>query len=198
MLRLFVGLSLPDDIRRDLAALCIGLPAARWVDPQTLHMTLRFIGEVDGAVAEDVHDALSCVAAPGFCLALSGVDCFASSGKVHTLWAGVAKEPLLVHLQGKIERALVRAGIEPERRKFKPHVTLARFRSGAPDRLGPYFQRHSRFSSEPFLVDRFVLFRSHLGSEGAHYEVLATYPLKWGATSKSPLEGSAPVPVPGS
>lgn len=126
------------------------------------------------------------------CLALSGVDCFASSGKVHTLWAGVAKEPLLVHLQGKIERALVRAGIEPERRKFKPHVTLARFRSGAPDRLGPYFQRHSRFSSEPFLVDRFVLFRSHLGSEGAHYEVLATYPLKWGATSESPSKAAPP------
>ena len=88
--------------------------------------------------------------------------------------------------------------IEPERRKFKPHVTLARFRSGAPDRLGGYFQRHSRLASEPFLVDRFALFRSHLGSEGAHYEVLAEYLLKLSAASESPLEGGAPVPVPGS
>jgi RNA 2',3'-cyclic 3'-phosphodiesterase len=198
MLRLFVGIPLPDDIRRDLGALCIGLPGARWVDAEMMHLSLRFIGEVDGAAADDVHDALTRLVAPGFRLALSGIDCFATSGKVHTLWAGVVKEPLLVHLRDKIERALVRAGIEPERRKFKPHVTLARFRSGAPDRLGGYFQRHSRLTSEPFLVDRFALFRSHLGSEGAHYEVLAEYLLKLDAASESPLEGGAPVPVPGS
>jgi 2'-5' RNA ligase len=198
MLRLFVGIPLPDDIRSELAALCVGLPGARWIDAEMMHLTLRFIGEVDGGAADDVHDALTRVSAPGFRLALAGIDCFATSGKVHTLWAGVAKEPLLVHLRDKVERALVRADIEPERRKFKPHVTLARFRSGAPDRLGGYFQRHSRLTSEPFAVDRFALFRSHLGSEGAHYEILAEYLLKWGATPESPLEGGAPVPVPGS
>ncbi|MFO1153635.1 MAG: RNA 2',3'-cyclic phosphodiesterase [Rhodospirillales bacterium] len=198
MLRLFVGIPLPDDIRRDLAGLCTGLPGARWVDAAMMHLTLRFIGEVDGGLADDLHDELTRLVAPGFRLELSGVDCFSTSGKAHTLWTGVAKEPLLVHLRDKVERALVRAGIEPERRKFKPHVTLARFRNGAPDRLGGYFQRYSRFASEPFLVDRFALFRSRLGSEGAHYEVLAEYLLRWGATPESPLEGSAPVPVPGS
>lgn len=199
MLRLFVGIPLPEGIRGDLDALCSGLPGAKWVDAEALHLTLRFIGEVDGGAADDIHDALTRLTAPAFPLAIAGIDCFDQAGKVHTLWAGLAKQPLLAHLRDKVESALVRAGVAPERRrKFKPHITLARFRNGAPDRLGDYFQRHSRLATEPFLVDRFALFRSHLGSEGAHYEVLAEYMLRWGATPDTPLEGGAPVSTAGS
>lgn len=197
MLRLFVGIPLPEAIRADLCRIATGLPGAKWIDADAMHLTLRFIGEVDGGIADDVNDALSRVAAPAFPLAISGVGCFDQAGKVHTLWAGVGKQPLLAHLRDKVESALVRAGLAPAKRKFKPHITLARFRSGAPERLGDYLQSHGRFVTEPFLVDRFALFRSHLGSEGAYYEVLAEYLLRWDATSESPLEGGAPVSTTG-
>lgn len=178
MLRLFVAIAFPDEIRDDLAEICSGLPGARWIDPESMHLTLRFIGEVGGDVAEDVDAALRGVVAPSFELLIAGVDCFESGGKVHTVWAGIEKQPLLAHLRDKIESAVVRAGCEPERRrKFKPHVTLARFRGGTPPRLGTFMQNHSRLALGPFPVERFTLFRSHLGSEKAHYEALADYPL---------------------
>lgn len=178
MFRLFVGIALPNEIRSQLAALCSGLPGAKWIDSDSLHLTLRFIGEVGGAQAEDIDAALQRVSAPAFDLVITGVDCFESGGKVHTLWAGVEKQPLLAHLRGKVESALVRAGCEPERRKFKAHVTLARFRNGVAARIGPFIQAHNPFALEPFCVETFTLFRSHLGSEKAHYEELADYPLE--------------------
>ena len=177
MFRLFVGIALASSVRRRLAFVCGGVPGARWVDPDHMHLTLRFIGEVGGDRAQDVHEALSDVRAPAFELTLSGIGCFETGGKVHTLWAGVDRQPLLAHLHDKVESAIVRAGCEPERRKFKPHVTLARFRDGSPARLGRFLQDHGRLSSEPFEVDEFTLFRSHLGHERAHYEALAEYPL---------------------
>lgn len=183
MFRLFVGIALPDDVRLRLAGLCSGLPGAKWIDPENMHLTVRFIGEVGGAQAEDIDVALSRVIAPAFDLVLSGVDCFESGGKVHTLWMGFAKQPLLAHLYGKVESALVRAGCEPERRKFKPHVTLARLRGES--RIGSFIQAYNRLTIGPFPVDRFTLFRSHLGSEKAHYEELADYPLDIGAASDS-------------
>ena len=86
------------DVRLRLAALCSGLPGAKWIDPENMHLTVRFIGEVGGAQAEDIDMALSRVYAPAFDLVISGIDCFESGGKVHTLWAGIDKQPLLLHL----------------------------------------------------------------------------------------------------
>ncbi|MBK8176507.1 MAG: RNA 2',3'-cyclic phosphodiesterase [Rhodospirillales bacterium] len=177
MFRLFVGVLFPDDIRNRLSSLYSGLPGARWVDAQSMHLTLRFIGEVGGGQAEDIDAALQRVTAPAFDLVVSSVDFFESGGKVHTLWAGVDKQPLLMHLRDKIESAVVRAGCTPERRKFKAHVTLARFRTDPGPRIGAFLQLNGRLSIGPFTIDRFILFRSHLGSERAHYEILAEYPL---------------------
>ena len=178
MFRLFVGISLPADVRLRLAAMCSGLPGAKWIDPESMHLTLRFIGEVDGGQAEDIDAALRRVSAPAFDLGISGIDCFETGGKVHTLWVGIDKQPLLVRLHDKVDSALVRAGCEPERRKFKPHVTLARFRSDAQARIGSFIQMHNRTAIGPFPVDHFTLFRSHPGSEKAHYEELAEYALE--------------------
>jgi 2'-5' RNA ligase len=163
-----------------------------------MHMTLRFIGEVDGGVADDIDGALSRVTAPAFDLALSGIDCFEQSGKVHTLWTGVIKQPLLNHLREKVESALFRVGIEPERRKFKPHITLARFRNGTADRIGSYIQHNNAFTTGPFPVECFTLFRSHLGAGGAHYERLADYALEGGATPPPPARSGAPASSTGS
>lgn len=178
MFRLFVGIALPQEVRLRLSMLCSGLPGAKWIDVDSLHMTLRFIGEVGGDLAEDIDAALQQVDAPSFDLLLTGVDFFESGGKAHTLWTGVDRQPLLGHLRDKVESALVRAGCEPERRKFKPHVTLARLRGGEAARLGAFMQQYNRVAIGPFPVESFTLFRSHLGSEKAHYEALVDYPLE--------------------
>lgn len=198
MYRLFVGIALPDEVRGVLAGLGEGLAGAKWVAAETIHLTLRFIGEVDGGTAEDIHVALTQIQAPAFALTLAGIDCFAQGGKVHTLWAGIEKEPLLAHLRDKVESALVRAGLEPERRKFKPHVTLARFKGGGEPRLGAYLERHAQFRCGPFAVDGFTLFRSRLSAAGAHYEALAEYRLEKGRRSHPPAIGGAPASAPGS
>ena len=94
------------------------------------------------------------------------------------LWAGVDDEPALVRLRDDVEKALVRSGLEPERRKFKPHVSLARFNKQPGNKLGPYLEANGTFSAGPFPVTAFVLMRSYLGREGAQYEVMADYPLE--------------------
>jgi RNA 2',3'-cyclic 3'-phosphodiesterase len=178
MLRLFVGIAFAEHVRLRLAGLCHGLPGAKWIPPENMHLTVRFIGEVSGAQAEDINMALGHISAPAFQLIISGIDCFESGGKVHTLWAGIDKQPLLLHLYGKVDSALVRAGCEPERRKFKPHVTLARFRGSGGSRIGSFIQAYNSMAIGPFLVDRFTLFRSHLGNVKAHYEELSDYRLE--------------------
>ncbi len=177
MFRLFVGVPLPAGVRADLAGLCSGLPGAKWVAAENLHLTLRFIGEVGGGEAEDIHQALSRIRAGRFELTIAGVGCFETGRKVHTLWVGVEKQESLFRLNERVESAIVRCGYEPERRKFKAHITLARFRNGTPARIGSFIERHNGFSTGPVPIDRFTLYRSHLGREGAHYEALADYPL---------------------
>lgn len=176
-MRLFVGLSLPEDARARLGMLHGGLPGARWIEPHSLHVTLRFLGEIDRATAEEIDAALADIRAPAFGLALSGLGFFDRGKKVHTLWAGIERSEVLARLRDKIESAAVRAGLEPERRKFTPHVTIARLRDTPPARLGPYLETRSPFSAGPFAVTEFTLFRSHPGNAGAHYEPLADYPL---------------------
>ena len=94
--------------------------------PENHHLTLRFIGETPKHRAEEIDTALAALRAPGFPLTLAGVGCFAKGGSAVSLWAGVERNPALDHLQSKIETALQRAGLDPERRRFTPHVTLAR------------------------------------------------------------------------
>ncbi len=177
-MRLFVGVPLPAEVRESLGSLCSGVPGARWVDTDNMHVTLRFIGEVDSIQAEDIDAALSDVREPAFELALGGVGCFDSGRKVRMVWAGVARSDGLMHLRDKVESTIVRAGFEPERRKFKPHVTLARLRNTTSARVGPYLETHNTFAAGPFPVDRFELLRSYLSHTGARYQSIADYPLE--------------------
>ena len=177
MIRIFVGVPLPDAVRERLEKLCHGLPGARWVAPENLHVTLRFIGEVDEAEAEDIDAALAVIRHPAFPLSLAGADCFGSSKKVRVVWAGVEGSEPLIRLYAKVESALVRLGLEPEGRKYKPHVTLARLRGTPRRRVGAFLAATGPFRTEPFPVGCFTLFRSFLGRQGAHYEALAEYPL---------------------
>lgn len=176
-MRLFIAVSLPEDVRAVLAALANGLPGARWVDPDNLHLTLRFLGDVARADAADVDEALARVRAPGFEMTLAGLGHFGAGRKVRALWVGVARNPALMYLQERIEQALARAGQPPEGRKFKPHVTLARFKSNPGARLQRYLADHNLVRAGPFPVESFDLYSSFPSARGAIYRVEASYPL---------------------
>ncbi len=176
-MRLFVGLALPQTVRVGLGGLCHGVVGARWVAVEAMHMTLRFIGEVDRTEAADIDLALAGIRAPAFDLSLSGLGCFMARSKVRALWAGVVADEVLLRLQAKVESAVVRAGQPPEGHKFKPHVTLARFKPSAGAQVGPFIEANNDFPRLDFSVNDFTLFESRLGHGGAHYLRLADYPL---------------------
>ena len=175
MLRLFVALQLPLEIRARLTGLMGGVNGARWQTDQQLHLTLRFIGEVDETRAEDIDSALRAVSFTPFEVSLQGAGLFGDMRKPRMLWAGVGPEAPLAHLAQKIETAMVRIGLPAEQRKFTPHITLARFR-GAAGRVDRFLAANDQLWSTPWTVERFTLFRSHLAHSGAIYEPLATYP----------------------
>jgi len=177
-MRLFVGIPLSLAIRERLALLASGLPGARWVRPESLHVTLRFIGEVDEGQAEDIDAVLAAIRAPAFPVTVAGVGCFDRGRRVHTVWAGVEAGAAIGHLYEKVESAVVRCGFPPERRNFKAHVTLARLRGTPTRRVGEFIQTRQGFLGGPFTAGNFTLFRSHLGGEGALYETLVDYPLE--------------------
>jgi RNA 2',3'-cyclic 3'-phosphodiesterase len=172
MHRLFVALRPPRSAREALRAVQSGVPGARWQDDDQLHLTLRFIGEVDRPVAEDVAAALEGVRAPAPLVAVAGVGTFDSRGRADTLWAGVQPRDPLAALHRKVDQACVRAGVEPERRAYLPHVTLARLpRSlGAAPEVAAWQHRHAALATEPFTLGHLLLYESHLGREGASYE----------------------------
>ena len=181
-MRLFVALNLPSSLRTRLSFLCGGLPGVRWVPPENYHLTLRFIGELPGWRADEVDHALSNIRAPGFSLTLSGVGAFAKSGRVTALYVGVERSPALEHLQAKVERALKAAGVDNERRRFVPHVTMARLEGargeGVPEaKVAAWVQSHNLFRSTPMMVEHFTLFSSRLGKEQAVYTPEVEYEL---------------------
>ena len=177
MPRLFVALDPPDEVKDALDRLCEGLPGIRWSDPGQFHLTLRFIGEVEQGTFYEIGEALANVSHAPFELALKGLGQFPPRGAPHTLWVGI-DDPAgaLATLRRRIERALGEVGLEPERRKFTPHVTLGRFRGPPPEeRLASYLFRRNLFRSERFPVSSFGLYASQLRPEGSLYTLEAEY-----------------------
>lgn len=179
-MRLFVALPLPDAVRRQLGLLCAGLPGARWVRSDNLHITLRFLGELSGGEMDDVDAALSGISAPRFSLNLTGVGHFGSGGRLRSVWAGAVREPALMHLRDKIESAVVRAGLEPDRQKYLPHVTLTRPKGTPIPKLQDFLATHSLFRSESWEVTHFSLYSSFLAHESAIYREERRYELGHG------------------
>ncbi len=177
-MRLFAGIDLPWELRHRLAALTTsGIQGARWVPPENYHLTLRFIGEVPPHRAEEIDLALAAIRGRRLELTLAGVGTFAKGGRANTLWVGLERNPRLEHLQNKIETALQRAGLEPERRRFQPHVTLARLDNAPELKLAGFVQTHNLFRAEPFEVGHFTLFSSQLGKEQSVYTAEVEYDL---------------------
>lgn len=176
MHRLFIGIEPPPAIKTQLQGLMCGVSGARWQSAAQLHLTLRFVGEVDRHQANAIAEALADLYHPAFALSLAGVGTFERNGKVHTLWAGVTPfEPVHV-LHKKVDQLLVRKGVLPETRAFQPHITLARL-SGRVGTLSHFLDANERLLSAPFLVEAVCLYESRLTSEGSVYTVVERYRL---------------------
>ncbi len=169
MIRLFVALQIPDASGDSLRGLCAGVPGARWVNPEQFHITLRFIGEVDGRTARAAMEELGQITMPSFPVELHGVGTFGDKRKAHSLWAGVRPSGMLTRLHDKIDGAMARIGLPPDRRKFTPHVTLARLNNAPSERLCAYLAHHGLATPPSFTCEGFTLFSSFLSSNGAIY-----------------------------
>jgi 2'-5' RNA ligase len=177
MPRIFTGLEIPVEIGQILSSLRGGLPGARWIDPENYHLTLRFIGDVDSHVAHEVASMLGQVRRRSFELRLEGLASFGGR-KPRAVVATVAPAPALMELQAEIERLMQRVGLEPEGRKFTPHVTLARLRDASSWQVADYLAERGSFRSPSFRIERFVLFSSRASIGGGPYIVEESYPLQ--------------------
>ena len=176
MHRLFVALRPPLVVRNLLGGLMEGVVHARWQTQDQIHITLRFIGEVDSRTAEDIGFALQSVRHPPFEIALDGIGTFDRKGRIGMLWAGLSPMDSLAALHHKIDHMMVRIGLPPEARAYRPHVTLARFGRDGGD-VATFAAHHAGLTSAPFRVDSFGLFESRLGNTGARYELVSRYAL---------------------
>jgi RNA 2',3'-cyclic 3'-phosphodiesterase len=176
MPRLFTALEIPRSAALSLSLLRGGLPGARWVDVENFHLTLRFIGDVEGHVADEVANALDRVRRPEFTLTLDGVGAFGSK-KPHSIWAGASASPDLYALQAEIERICQRLGLPADPRKFTPHVTIARLKNARPEDVAHYLASRGNFATGPFRVGRFVLMSSRESTGGGPYVVEEAWPL---------------------
>lgn len=176
MHRLFVACVPPPAIRCALVDLMGGVEEARWQTEAQLHMTLRFIGDVDGPTAATVADRLAQVRSPRFEMAAVGVGYFEKRGKIHTVWAGVSPGDAPAALHRKIDHALISAGLAPEARAYRPHITLARLSRPVAD-VAPFLQAAAGLALPAFPVEQFVLFESLPSADGRVYRAAANYPL---------------------
>ena len=175
MIRLFVGLELSPEIIEALGHARGGVEGARWQKDEQFHLTLAFIGDVPNSTVRLIEGALAHIEFDPFDLAFSGVDMFGTRGQPKSLWAGVVDEAALRHLHEKILNALERVGVETDRRRYKPHTTLARFSRGATARIGDWLTVNSVLNTPTQRTGYFSLFSSQLNSDGASYVVEARF-----------------------
>lgn len=184
-MRLFVALSMPDSVAQSLMLVQGGVPGARWQTREQLHLTLSFIGEVDGRDGAMIDDALAGIRAPAFSLQLHGVGQFGTGKqtRAHALWAGTRANPALEHLQRKVDTAIRRAGTPADAsngsgHKFTPHVTLARMRHPEPGKVVEWLTHNALYTSAEFAVAAFHLYSSRLTSDGSIYRIEQSYELE--------------------
>ncbi len=174
--RLFAAIRPPDAVCDLLLDAMEGIEGARWQDAENLHITLRFVGEVDTPLANDLAAELARIAAPPLRLSIAGVGHFEHKGRPHAIWARIAPDAALDGLRKKVERPCVQAGLPPETRRFTPHITLARLNRSSGD-IGAWLARWGNLRTDPWDVQGFGLWESHLTPAGSHYEERLRYRL---------------------
>ena len=177
MPRLFIAVDLPGTMKKNLERMFFGIPGARWVALDQLHLTVRFIGEVDGALFLDIRNTLEEVSISPFDIQLKGVGHFPPRGAPRVIWVGLEKSEPMQLLRKKIDGALLKIGLEPEGRKFSPHITLARLKNTPLQKVADFLSGNGLFSQEPFQIDDFKLYSSTLNPKGAIHKVERMYSL---------------------
>jgi len=177
MIRLFAAVEVPPEIGRDLQHRQHGIPDARWRPLEALHITLRFFGETPENVARDLDEELNGIGGGPLEIVLSGAGSFGEGDDVRAVWAGVEENEALKLLASRCEAAARRAGLKPETRRYKPHVTLAYLKRPDPAKVAAWIADHNLLRSPPFRVTWFGLYSSRLSPEGSHYELEREYPL---------------------
>ena len=177
MKRLFVAVDIPPVIIEHIASICHGIPDTRWIPPEQIHLTLRFIGEVEGTMFKQIANSLTGVHSDSPTLKIKGIGHFPPRRHPKVIWLGVEHNELLLRLRRRIESALSKAGLHPEGRKFSPHITIARLRDPSINRITDFMATHSMFTMAPFQVEEFHLYSSFLTGNGAIHQIEETYPL---------------------
>ena len=177
MPRLFIAVDLPTEIQKNLSGMFFGIPGAKWIDQQQIHLTIRFIGEVDGTTFLDIKAALEQVSFSPFSLALKGVGHFPPRGKPRVLWVGIEQSQPLQSLKKRIDTTLAGVGLEPEGRKFSPHITVARLTNSPIHKVANFLAGNGLFRLDPFEVTDFKLYSSTLTPKGAIHKVEKIYSL---------------------
>ena len=177
MVRLFIAVDLPAAEKNNLGKMSFGIPGAKWIDPQQIHLTVRFIGEVEGSRFLDIKKALEQIRCAPFSLALKGVGHFPPRGKPRVLWVGIKESQPLQSLKKRIDTALTGVGLQPEGRKYAPHITLARLKNSPIQKVADFLAGNGLFRQEPFKVRDFKLYSSALTPKGAIHTVEKIYSL---------------------
>lgn len=180
MMRLFVGLDFPDEVKNELLTLRGGLFGASWHTRERLNLTLRFVGATPAHLMQDIISELRYIRFPAFYMSFKEIGYFASGAQPHHVWTGVDTPKIIAELQEKIDKAIIRAGGgNADKFKFVPHVSLAKLQGTTMDEVFQYIAEHNLFHSKPFLVDSFCLFASHAreNGEGKYYTVEEMFPL---------------------
>lgn len=178
MHRLFAGIEIPDRHRRQLGLLARPLPGARWVEPENLHLTLRYFGDVDTLTAEELSHGLAAIKAAPFDVKIVDVGAFGGR-EPKVIWAGIAASEALTSLHRSVERVARAAGLPPEARTFRPHVTLARLNGARSEPVARFLGNHAVLALEAFPVEDMVLFSSRPRVGGPPYVVEDRFPLRW-------------------
>ncbi|MBE0582835.1 MAG: RNA 2',3'-cyclic phosphodiesterase [Desulfofustis sp.] len=178
MIRTFIALQLEDSLRSRLSELGRSIPDARPVPPEQIHLTLRFLGDIDGTLFQDIKEGLTGVVAPPLTMSLCGVGHFPPRGAPRVIWAGVEPAAALTGLRSGINRVLTRIGIPAEERRYHPHVTFARLKGSPIGRIADFLAGNSLLLSPPCTIESFTLFSSTLTAKGAIHRIEADYPLR--------------------
>lgn len=178
MYRLFVAIDLTEDAKEAISCIRGGIPGVKWIDMAQLHLTLRFIGDTDDSMLREIREELAGVNSPSFSLVPRGVGHFPPRNDPRVLWVGIERNEALSSLQRLVVEALEKCGLEPERREFSPHITLARLKDTPLSRITPFLEKNRLFSLSPVPVKEFHLYASVLSPRGAVHNRLVSYPLQ--------------------
>lgn len=180
MPRLFIAIDFPNQIKNEISNIFFGVKGAKWVKWEQIHLTLRFIGDVDESTYRDIDAALEDIDIPTFSLKLKGTGVFPPRRQPKILWVGIEENKELIELHDQIEENLISIGLDPEDKKFYPHVTAARIKQRISfDEVTPFLSANGLFSTAPVQVSEFHLYSSILSSHGAEHRREVSYPLSY-------------------